>query len=257
MKQRYAACLAVGVLVLAGCAQPTVRTRPGAFFTLTSRNVAYRDLTQPFGVDNDSTDRTYGSFPAALPTQAPSYAEAPVPPAPAAAHAAPLPIGLPRTPVVQTAKLDPLKVPAYTPVYVPPKPATTAASRAAALPTVTAKAGALAATPAPKQAAVATATKAPQPAATPPVVHDSWDAQSTQSFHEVINSWASIAGWNVLWQYGPNFPPQAGHFTGSFPDAGTAFANQYLGADDPPHLCFYPDQQPKPLVRVIHGANCD
>lgn len=50
---------------LGGCTTTAVKTRPGSFFALSGRNVAYRDLTQPLSVDNDAMPRDYDAFPAA------------------------------------------------------------------------------------------------------------------------------------------------------------------------------------------------
>jgi uncharacterized lipoprotein YmbA len=52
------------IAVLTGCSSTNV-VGTGDFFNLTSRNVVYRDLTRPVGVDNEPEQTNYVVLPAA------------------------------------------------------------------------------------------------------------------------------------------------------------------------------------------------
>jgi type IV pili sensor histidine kinase/response regulator len=86
-----------------------------------------------------------------------------------------------------------------------------------------------------------------------------WRAAAGTSLRSSLQSWADQAGWQLRWEYGQDFPIDMPiQFTGSFKEAVTEFIRAYGSADLPPHVCAYPDQQPKPLMRVIASAlKCD
>ena len=51
------------IATLSGC-NPTQVVGTGDFFNLTSRNVVYRDLTRPVGIDNEPEQANYVVLPA-------------------------------------------------------------------------------------------------------------------------------------------------------------------------------------------------
>lgn len=55
--------LGVVAALLTGCGTTKVNGT-GEFFSLTSRNVVYRDLTRPVSVDNEPENTNYVVFPA-------------------------------------------------------------------------------------------------------------------------------------------------------------------------------------------------
>lgn len=63
MTPRITLSLLALTLALSGC-QSTNVVGTGDFFTLSSRNVVYRDLTRPVGVDNEPETVRYAVLPA-------------------------------------------------------------------------------------------------------------------------------------------------------------------------------------------------
>ena len=51
------------VVVVSGCSTTHV-SGTGEFFSLSSRNVVYRDLTRPIAVDNETKQKNYAVLPA-------------------------------------------------------------------------------------------------------------------------------------------------------------------------------------------------
>lgn len=52
------------VVVVSGCSNVAHVTGSGEFFSLSSRNVVYRDLTRPVSVDNEPEQKNYAVLPA-------------------------------------------------------------------------------------------------------------------------------------------------------------------------------------------------
>ena len=52
------------VVVVSGCSTTANVSGTGEFFTLSSRNVVYRDLTRPIAVDNEPEQKNYAVLPA-------------------------------------------------------------------------------------------------------------------------------------------------------------------------------------------------
>ena len=52
------------VVVVSGCSNTTHVSGTGEFFSLSSRNVVYRDLTRPVAVDNEPEQKNYAVLPA-------------------------------------------------------------------------------------------------------------------------------------------------------------------------------------------------
>ena len=61
MKRLILLCAAVAIV--SGCSTTHV-TGSGEFFSLSSRNVVYRDLTRPVSADNEPEQKNYAVLPA-------------------------------------------------------------------------------------------------------------------------------------------------------------------------------------------------
>lgn len=53
-------------VIITGCSTTKVESKQGEFFTLNQRNVLYRDLTRPVGINNEPTVYVYKTFPEEL-----------------------------------------------------------------------------------------------------------------------------------------------------------------------------------------------